>query len=100
MAAQQATLLLPLQARKLRSELAQLNLPADTLWVTSPLSRAIETLMLGCPTAHLLRAPGGGAPTGSTASGSTENSAAVPNGGSDQPLRVVVLPCISEKVGF
>lgn len=100
------TSILSLQARKLRSELAQLNLPADTLWVTSPLSRAIETLLLGCPTAHLLRqAPGGGgaagssAPSASTASASTENSAAVPNGGSDQLPRIMVLPCISEKVG-
>lgn len=99
------TSMLSLQARKLRSELAQLNLPADTLWVTSPLSRAIETLLLGCPTAHLLRqAPGGGAaagssvPSASTASTSTENSAAAPNGGSGQPPRIMVLPCISEKV--
>lgn len=94
-----------LQARALRSELAQLNLPPDTLWVTSPLSRAIETLLLACPTAHLLRQAAGSSSasgascSGASGSGSAENSAAAPNGGSERPPCVQVLPAISEKVG-
>jgi glucosyl-3-phosphoglycerate phosphatase len=37
------------QAMSLRQQLAALNLPLNTVWVTSPLSRAIETLMLARP---------------------------------------------------
>jgi hypothetical protein len=33
----------------LRERLAKLHLPADVLWVTSPLSRAIQTLLMACP---------------------------------------------------
>lgn len=36
------------QACELRNTLAALGLPADVCWVTSPLQRAIETLVLAC----------------------------------------------------
>ena len=68
-----------LQAIQLRKELAALDLPADTLWVTSPLQRAMQTLLLACPHAHLLQ-PAGAA------------------GGGEQPPSVMVLQSITEKV--
>lgn len=83
------------QAIALRKELAKLNLPPDTLWLTSPLQRAMQTLLLACPTAHLL---GGGGASSSARDGDAENSSAAPNGSSERPPNVVVLPCITEKV--
>ncbi len=83
-----------LQARALRHELAKLNLPPDTLWITSPLQRAMQTLLLACPHSHLL---GGGG--GCTGSASAENSSALPNGGGGVAPRVAVLHTITEKVG-
>lgn len=47
-----------LQARLLRQQLHTMNLPDDALWVTSPLSRAMQTLMHACPALN----GGGGAP--------------------------------------
>lgn len=38
------------QAASLRAQVASWNLPEDTVWITSPLSRAIETLLLARPT--------------------------------------------------
>lgn len=38
-----------MQCKALRQQLDALNLPHDCLWVTSPLTRAIETFMHGCP---------------------------------------------------
>lgn len=37
------------QATSLRPQLRALNLPSDALWVSSPLTRALETFWLGCP---------------------------------------------------
>lgn len=37
------------QATGLRPQLRALNLPPDALWVSSPLTRALETFWLGCP---------------------------------------------------
>jgi len=37
------------QAQKLQESLGKLKLGKDALWVTSPMTRAIETMMLGCP---------------------------------------------------
>lgn len=45
-------LALPWQAAALRQQLAAMNLPPDVLWVTSPLSRAIQTLLFACPSLH------------------------------------------------
>lgn len=45
------------QALKLRAKLETMALPQDVCWVTSPLSRAIETLLLACT--GLERPPGG-----------------------------------------
>lgn len=83
------------QARALRQELAKLSLPPDTLWITSPLQRAMQTLLLACPHAHLLGEGSGG---GHSASGSAENSSAVPNGGGGAAPKVAVLHTITEKV--
>ncbi|KAL4427305.1 hypothetical protein ABPG77_003214 [Micractinium sp. CCAP 211/92] len=81
------------QARALRHELAKLNLPPDTLWITSPLQRAMQTLLLACPHPHLLGSAGG-----CTGSGSAENSSALPNGGGGAAPRVAVLHTITEKI--
>lgn len=90
--------LLILQACQLRAELAALNLPPNTLWLTSPLQRAMQTLLLACPSAHLLEKSGGG--EGGSSSGSfQENSSAAPNGSGERPPRVMVLQSITEKVG-
>lgn len=45
---------LNLQAKSIRQDLLDLGLPSDCLWLTSPLSRAIETFMLACPYSDLL----------------------------------------------
>ena len=37
------------QASRLRSKLAEQKIPEEALWVTSPLTRAIDTLILACP---------------------------------------------------
>lgn len=42
------------QATELRSKLAALGKLDGALWVSSPLTRAIETLLLSCPKAHLI----------------------------------------------
>jgi broad specificity phosphatase PhoE len=47
------------QAAALRAEVAAWGLPADALWVSSPLSRALETMLLACPFASALGRPGG-----------------------------------------
>ena len=43
-----------MQATELRSKLAALAKLDGALWVSSPLTRAIETLLLSCPKAHLI----------------------------------------------
>lgn len=79
------------QALALRGKLAALKLPPDTLWVASPLQRALQTLLLACPAAHLL---------GKGGCGGAENSAANrADGHLHSPPNVVVLPSISEMVG-
>lgn len=40
------------QATALRDQVARWNLPEDAVWVTSPLSRAIETMLLAFPGSH------------------------------------------------
>lgn len=79
------------QARDLRTQLAKLVLPADTLWVTSPLQRAIQTLLLCCPVAHRLRS--------GDCSGGVEN-AGPSNGAASSlpPPMVCVRQEISERV--
>ena len=47
-----ATLLL--QARKLKGQLQALKLGPKALWVSSPLSRAMQTMLLACPQAQAL----------------------------------------------
>ncbi|BDA47367.1 hypothetical protein COCOBI_10-2140 [Coccomyxa sp. Obi] len=42
------------QATELRTKLAALSKLDGALWVSSPLTRAIETLLLSCPKAHLI----------------------------------------------
>ncbi len=42
------------QATELKSKLAVLAKLDGALWVSSPLTRAIETLLLSCPKAHLI----------------------------------------------
>ena len=95
------------QARALRPQLAALDLPPDTLWLTSPLQRAMQTLLLSCPHANLLGGGGASGGAGGIASGSgsggssnAENSSAAPNGAGPQPPNVVVLHTITEKVGL
>ena len=46
-----------MQATKLRSKMVELKIPEEALWVTSPLTRAIDTLMLACPHPHRLGSP-------------------------------------------
>ena len=38
-----------MQAQKLQESLAKLKISKDALWVCSPMTRAMETMMLGCP---------------------------------------------------
>ena len=37
------------QAEKLREKLLGMKISKDALWVVSPMTRAMETLLLGCP---------------------------------------------------
>ena len=69
------------QATALRRHFEAQGLPGDALWVTSPLTRAVETLLLACPTAHLLSAAG-----------------AAPGDGGGLPPRVAVRHEMAEKV--
>ncbi len=46
-----------MQATKLRSQLVEQKIPEEALWVTSPLTRAIDTLILACPQPHRLEPP-------------------------------------------
>jgi hypothetical protein len=83
------------QALALRKKLAALKLPPDTLWVASPLQRALQTLLLACPAAHLL------GKDSNASCGGLENSAG--NGADSRghvPPNVMVLPSISEMVGW
>ena len=43
------------QARQLRQQLEKMGRLDGALWVSSPLTRAIETMLLSCPKAHLMR---------------------------------------------
>lgn len=45
------------QASRLRSKLAEQKIPEEALWVTSPLTRAIDTLILACPQPQRLGPP-------------------------------------------
>ena len=38
-----------IQAEKLREKLMSMKISKDALWVTSPMTRALETMILGCP---------------------------------------------------
>ncbi|KAL4853371.1 Cytochrome P450 97B2 [Chlorella vulgaris] len=91
------------QARALREQLTALNLPPDTLWLTSPLARAMQTFLLACPHAHLLsKGSACDNASGSGSAGSFENSSSAPNGGGSsggqRPPDVLVLHTITEKV--
>ncbi len=46
-----------MQATKLRNQLVEQKIPEEALWVTSPLTRAIDTLILACPQPHRLGPP-------------------------------------------
>lgn len=39
----------PVQASNLRSTLENMKISKDALWVVSPLTRALETMVLACP---------------------------------------------------
>ncbi|KAK9807423.1 hypothetical protein WJX73_004631 [Symbiochloris irregularis] len=43
------------QSQRLKSQLAGMKLPQKVLWVTSPLSRAMQTMLLSCPKPDLLK---------------------------------------------
>ena len=45
-----------MQSQRLRTQLAGLKLPHKVLWVASPLSRAMQTMLLACPYPQLLAA--------------------------------------------
>lgn len=75
------TLVLPLQASRLRSKLAEQKIPEEALWVTSPLTRAIDTLILACPQPQRLGSP---VPPLAEAGPSASNQAQLP------PFKVVV----------
>lgn len=45
-----------LQSQRLRSQLAGLKLPRKVLWVASPLSRALQTMLAACPYPQVLAA--------------------------------------------
>ena len=53
----QCNFLLLMQATKLRSKLVEQKIPEEALWVTSPLTRAIDTLILACPQPQRLGSP-------------------------------------------
>ena len=38
-----------MQAEKLREKLVSMKIGKDALWVSSPMTRALETMLLGCP---------------------------------------------------
>ena len=44
-----------LQAMNLRAKLERLAKLENAVWVTSPLTRAVETFLLSCPKEHLLK---------------------------------------------
>ncbi len=44
-----------LQAINLRVKLERLAKLENAVWVTSPLTRAVETFLLSCPKGHLLK---------------------------------------------
>jgi hypothetical protein len=44
-----------LQAMNLRAKLERLAKLENAVWVTSPLTRAVETFLLSCPKGHLLK---------------------------------------------
>ena len=44
------------QAEKLREKLASMKISKDALWVSSPMTRALETMLLGCPLAKQIGA--------------------------------------------
>ena len=46
-----------LQATKLRGQIVDLKIPEEALWVTSPLTRAIDTFIMACPQPHRLGSP-------------------------------------------
>ena len=45
------------QASRLRSKLVEHKIPEEALWVTSPLTRAIDTFILACPQPQRLGSP-------------------------------------------
>lgn len=45
-----------LQAEKLREKLLSMKISKDALWVSSPMTRALETMLIGCPQAHRIGA--------------------------------------------
>ena len=74
----------PPQARGLRRRLHEMALPPDTLWVTSPLTRAIETLLLACP-------------SGSKLAECSDNGE--PNLGGEVPHNLAVRRCVPFRIG-
>ncbi|KAL3141675.1 hypothetical protein ABBQ32_004365 [Trebouxia sp. C0010 RCD-2024] len=75
------------QASRLRSKLAEQKIPEEALWVTSPLTRAIDTLILACPQPQRLGSP---VPPLAEAGPSASNQAQLP------PFKVVVRSELSE----
>lgn len=79
---------------ELRRELSRLDLKvSDTLWVVSPLTRALETFALGCPFLE-----GGSGLVGGGGGGASSGAAASPSPPPSRALAVVVRPEVSERL--
>ena len=50
-----ACMILCVQSQRLKMQLAGMKLPQKVLWVVSPLSRAMQTMLLSCPKPDLLK---------------------------------------------
>lgn len=95
------------QAAALQAKFASLGVPHhEVLWVTSPLTRAIQTLLLACPVSHLFgdgeNRCGGGVGTMITGGGGSMHHHQLQGqqhqGSSSIAPIVHVLPCLTEKV--
>ena len=75
------------QALTLRNEVANWDLPSDVVWVTSPLTRAIQTLLHVHPHVEVKDANG--------LNGATQSLCRTPSG---QLENVIVLPEVTEKL--
>jgi broad specificity phosphatase PhoE len=99
------------QAAALQAKFASLGVPHhEVLWVTSPLTRAIQTLLLACPVSHMFgngeNGCGGGVGSTIMGSGNSIHNHHQPQqqqrqqqeGSSSIAPIAHVLPCLTEKV--